>query len=60
MGNACDNCRLIPNSDQELPENPEDCGNQVYEMGDDKAMDGDKKTLAAEIMEMLLDMYYSK
>ena len=70
VGNRCDNCRYYPNKDQD-PKDRERFGSlcttrPAYLMGeddddddDDMFTDSDKKGLAAEIMEKLLDMYYS-
>ena len=61
VGNACDRCRFDPDPTHQ---DPAACVNSAYaEMGydddDGMLMDGDKKSLAAEIMEKLLEMYYS-
>ena len=64
VGNACDICRFDPDPTHQ---DPAACVNSAYaEMGyddeeedDSMLMDGDKKSLAAEIMEKLLEMYYS-
>ena len=61
VGNVCDNCRFDPNP---AHQDPAACDNSVYvaidyDEDDSTLMNGDKKSLAAEIMEILLEMYYS-
>ena len=66
MGNACDNCRFYPNPYQ-LSSDPITYGSlcttrppNVDMMGmEDENEDMDKKNMAAQIMEKLLEMYYS-
>ena len=54
MGNACDNCRFTPNSDQTDTD-----GDGEGDACDDD-LPSDKKQLAAEVMEKLLELYYNK
>ena len=70
VGNACDNCRFYPNP-QQLPSDKSTFGSRCttrpagmmgMEDDDEEMVDGemnDKKNLAAQIMEKLLEMYYS-
>ena len=69
VGNACDNCRFFPNPGQD-PGDPARLGSQCttrppsamgmeYDYGDELDMESEKKNLAAQIMEKLLEMYYS-
>ena len=65
MGNACDNCRFVANPKQETITDSARCTKMpAYMMdyqydADEEHMD-DKQNLASEIMEKLLEMYYSK
>ena len=53
VGNACDNCRDTPNSNQTDTD-----GDSVGDACDDD-LPSDKNTLAAEVMEMLLELFYN-
>ena len=52
VGNICDNCPANPNSDQTDTD-----GDGVGDVCDDD-LSSDKKQLAAEVMEKLLELYY--
>jgi hypothetical protein len=66
VGNACDNCRFYPNPEQ-LSTDPITYGSLCttrpsnVDMMDteDENEEMDKKNMAAQIMEKLLEMYYS-
>jgi hypothetical protein len=62
-GNACDNCRYACNRDQDDPKNyGASCTTKSLGIpcpDEDVLVASDKKGLAAEIMEKLLEMYYS-
>ena len=63
VGNACDNCRFVPNLDQKDSDNDgvgDACEtmtqNAYYPMGRGDT-NSEEKSLLAQIMEKLLDMY---
>ena len=63
VGDACDNCVWVPNKDQ-LPDDPikygDKCDTPKALVQDESDNDGDdKKALAAQIMEMLMELYYN-
>ena len=62
-GNACDNCRYACNTNQDDPQNyGASCTTRSLGIpcpDEDVLVASDKKGLAAEIMEKLLEMYYS-
>lgn len=66
VGNVCDNCRFVPNPNQEIITDTTRCTTKpaymmdYYDEDDDEENMDDKQGLAAEIMEKLLEMYYSQ
>ena len=62
VGNACDNCRFVKNPDQRA-DDPARFGDQCTKrppgMAEEYDEYEDKKGLVEEIMERLMEMYYS-
>ena len=62
VGNQCDNCRFVKNPDQRA-DDPARFGDQCTErppgMAEEYDEYEDKKGLVTEIMERLMEMYYS-